>query len=200
MADRRAGELRSRGDHLRRGQPRRREAQAQLERIQPGPARSPQRRLRRDARRRRSARLVLRQPHHARNAQTITKNKEAPMKRTTDGTGLTRRTALKTLSATTVLVSGALAAPAIIRRAAAQDPIRIGVISPLTGAWTVYGKAHSAGFQMAVDEINEKGGVLGRPLEIVLGDSKTEPRIVVEQANRLIRQERVDFLAGTFSS
>jgi urea transport system substrate-binding protein len=42
--------------------------------------------------------------------------------------------------------------------------------------------------------------VLGRPLEVVLGDSKTEPRIVVEQANRLIRQEQVDFLAGTFSS
>jgi urea transport system substrate-binding protein len=83
---------------------------------------------------------------------------------------------------------GTLAAPAIIRRASAADPIRVGVISPLTGAWTVYGKAHSAGFQMAVDEINEKGGVLGRPLEVVLGDSKTEPRIVVEQANRLIRQ------------
>jgi urea transport system substrate-binding protein len=122
------------------------------------------------------------------------------MDRTTNGAGLTRRTALKAIGAGTALATGTLAAPAIIRRAAAQDPIRVGVISPLTGAWTVYGKAHSAGFQMAVDEINEKGGVLGRPLEIVLGDSKTEPRIVVEQANRLIRQERVDFLAGTFSS
>jgi urea transport system substrate-binding protein len=113
---------------------------------------------------------------------------------------LTRRAALKTLGASTAIAAGSLAAPAIIRRAAAADPIRVGVISPLTGAWTVYGKAHSAGFQMAVDEINEKGGVLGRPLEVVIGDSKTEPRIVVEQANRLIRQERVDFLAGTFSS
>ena len=122
------------------------------------------------------------------------------MDRTTNGTGLTRRTMLKAIGAGTALATGTLAAPAIIRRASAQDPIRIGVISPLTGAWTVYGKAHSAGFQMAVDEINEKGGVLGRPLEIVIGDSKTEPRIVVEQANRLIRQERVDFLAGTFSS
>jgi urea transport system substrate-binding protein len=120
------------------------------------------------------------------------------MDRITNGAGLTRRTMLKAAGA--ALVTGTLAAPAIIRRASAQDPIRVGVISPLTGAWTVYGKAHSAGFQMAVDEINEKGGVLGRPLEIVLGDSKTEPRIVVEQANRLIRQERVDFLAGTFSS
>jgi urea transport system substrate-binding protein len=122
------------------------------------------------------------------------------MSRTGQRSRITRRSALRALGATTALAASALAAPAIIRRAAAQDPIRVGVISPLTGAWTVYGKAHSAGFQMAVDEINEKGGVLGRPLEIVLGDSKTEPRIVVEQANRLIRQERVDFLAGTFSS
>ena len=113
---------------------------------------------------------------------------------------LTRRETLKALGASTALAAGSLAAPAIIRRASAADPIRVGVISPLTGAWTVYGKAHSAGFQMAVEEINEKGGVLGRPLEVVIGDSKTEPRIVVEQANRLIRQERVDFLAGTFSS
>ena len=122
------------------------------------------------------------------------------MSRTGRGSRVTRRSALQALGATTALVASALAAPAIIRRASAQDPIRVGVISPLTGAWTVYGKAHSAGFQMAVDEINEKGGVLGRPIEVVLGDSKTEPRIVVEQANRLIRQERVDFLAGTFSS
>ncbi|MCC2665981.1 MAG: hypothetical protein K0S35_3903, partial [Geminicoccaceae bacterium] len=122
------------------------------------------------------------------------------MKSSMDRTRITRRAALQTIGATTALAAGTLAAPAIIRRPWAADPIRVGVISPLTGAWTVYGKAHSAGFQMAVDEINEKGGVLGRPLEIVIGDSKTEPRIVVEQANRLIRQERVDFLAGTFSS
>ena len=122
------------------------------------------------------------------------------MKSTIKGTGITRRAALQAIGATTALTTATLAAPVIIRRASAADPIRVGVISPLTGAWTVYGKAHSAGFELAVDEINEKGGVLGRPLEIVIGDSKTEPRIVVEQANRLIREERVDFLAGTFSS
>jgi urea transport system substrate-binding protein len=113
---------------------------------------------------------------------------------------VTRRAALKTLGVSTALAATSVAGPANVRRARAADPIRVGVISPLTGAWTVYGRAHSAGFQMAVDEINEKGGVLGRPLEVVLADSKTEPRIVVEQANRLIRQEQVDFLAGTFSS
>jgi urea transport system substrate-binding protein len=109
---------------------------------------------------------------------------------------VSRRTLLKGMGAT----AAGLAFPGIIRQANAADPIRIGVISPLTGAWTVYGKAHIAGIELAVDEINAAGGILGRPVELVVGDSKTEPRIVVEQANRLIRQEQVDFLAGTFSS
>ena len=110
---------------------------------------------------------------------------------------VTRRTLMKGAAAASV---ASLAAPALLRSARGETPIRVGVISPLTGAWTVYGKAHSAGFELGVDEVNASGGVLGRKFEIVIGDSKTEPRIVVEQANRLIRQERVDFLAGTFSS
>ncbi|MFZ5789590.1 MAG: substrate-binding protein [Pseudomonadota bacterium] len=117
-------------------------------------------------------------------------------KKTMAQNSLSRRRVLKSMGA----AGAVLAAPALIRRASAAEPIRVGVISPLTGAWTVYGKAHIAGFELAVDEINKAGGVLGRQLEIVVGDSQTEPRIVVEQANRLIRQERVDFLAGTFSS
>lgn len=112
------------------------------------------------------------------------------------GSGPSRRSFLKATGAGVV----ALASPALITSASAASPIRVGVISPLTGAWTVYGKAHISGFQLAVDEINAAGGVLGRQIELVIGDSKTEPRVVVEQANRLIRQERVDFLAGTFSS
>lgn len=111
--------------------------------------------------------------------------------------GVSRRTALKGVAAGAV---AAMAAPSVITKAWAATPIKVGIISPLTGAWTVYGKAHYSGFELAVEEINKAGGVLGRPIEIVVGDSKTEPRIVVEQANRLIRQERVDFLAGTFSS
>lgn len=113
-------------------------------------------------------------------------------------TKLNRRSVLKGITA---LAGGtALAAPSIIASARAAEAIRVGIISPLTGAWTVYGKAHISGFELAVEQINAAGGVNGRPMELVVGDSKTEPRIVVEQANRLIRQENVDFLAGTFSS
>lgn len=112
--------------------------------------------------------------------------------------GLTRRQFLGGVAAGAAVT--AIPAPAIIKRASAADPIKVGVISPLTGAWTVYGRAHIAGFELAVKEINAAGGVLGRPIEILPADSQTEPRIVSEQANRLIRRERVDFLAGTFSS
>lgn len=112
--------------------------------------------------------------------------------------GLTRRKFLGGLAIGAAVT--ALPAPAIIKRASAADPIKVGVISPLTGAWTVYGRAHIAGFELAVKEINEAGGVLGRQIEIIQADSQTEPRIVAEQANRLIRRDRVDFLAGTFSS
>jgi urea transport system substrate-binding protein len=112
-------------------------------------------------------------------------------------TGPSRRQILKGAVAT---AGAAIAGPSIITKTWAASPIRIGVISPITGAWTVYGKAHLAGFELAVEEINKAGGVLDRQIEVVVADSKTEPRIVVEQANRLVRQERVDLLAGTFSS
>ena len=72
--------------------------------------------------------------------------------------------------------AAAVAMPYTIREPWAATPIKVGVISPLTGAWTVYGKAHFSGFELAVEEINKAGGVLGRPMEIVVGDSKTEPR------------------------
>jgi urea transport system substrate-binding protein len=118
----------------------------------------------------------------------------------TNRTGHARRTVLRGMAAVAGAAGASIAAPGVLRFARGEAPIKVGLISPLTGAWTVYGKAHSAGFELAVDEINAGGGVLGRRIEIAIGDSKTEPRIVVEQANRLIRGERVDFLAGTFSS
>lgn len=124
---------------------------------------------------------------------------------TTPPRGFDRRTLLKA----TLFGAGSVALPPLLSactpRAATSGggsdrPIRIGLISPLSGAWTVYGKAHSAGFQLAVDEINAAGGTLGRKWEVVVADSKTEPQVVTEQANRLVRDEQVDFLAGTFSS
>jgi urea transport system substrate-binding protein len=126
---------------------------------------------------------------------------------TSSSNGIDRRSLLKA----SLFGAGAIAAPSLLSAcspksagggggSSSSGPIRVGVISPLSGAWTVYGKAHSAGFQLAVDEINAAGGSLGRKWELVVTDSKTEPQVVTEQANRLVREEKVDFLAGTFSS
>jgi urea transport system substrate-binding protein len=117
--------------------------------------------------------------------------------------GFDRRTVLKGAMVSALGASPLLAACAPKSASTSKSGkgnLKIGVISPLSGAWTVYGKAHLAGFQLAVDEINAAGGTLGRKWELVVADSKTEPQVVTEQANRLVRQEQVAFLAGTFSS
>ena len=67
-------------------------------------------------------------------------------------------------------MAGILAAPAFVKTVNADNPIKIGVLSPVTGAWTVYGTAHSRGFELAVEEINAAGGVLGRPIKMILAD------------------------------
>lgn len=113
---------------------------------------------------------------------------------------VSRRQTIKGIAGLGALSATGLAAPGVLRSARAAAPIKVGVILPLTGLWTVFGRADSQGFQIAVDEINAAGGILGRKVEVILTDLQTQPRIVVEQANRLIREDRVDFLAGTFSS
>lgn len=89
--------------------------------------------------------------------------------------GVTRRGALKGIAATTGVAAASMAAPVFIRNAMAESPIKVGIISPLTGAWTVYGKAHISGFELAADEINAAGGVLGRKIELIVGDSWRRP-------------------------
>ena len=113
---------------------------------------------------------------------------------------ITRRSALKGMATTAGVAAASLAAPGIIRRASAADPIKVGVISPLTGAWTVYGKAHSAGFELAVDEINAAGGVLGRKIVFTTRDSKFKVDIGLSAAKELIYRENVDILMGTINS
>lgn len=115
-----------------------------------------------------------------------------------DHNAISRRSVIKGMG---LAAAGLAAGPAIITRAlASEPPIRVGVLTPLTGAWTVYGKVHLHGLQLAVSEINAKGGVLGRKIELVISDTQSNPGIVAQQANRLVRQDNVDFVAGTFSS
>ena len=87
------------------------------------------------------------------------------------------------------------------RYAVAQtnEPIRIGIATPLSGPGETTGIALRAGFEIAVDQINSAGGVLGRPLELVLRDDKAN----AQQANAVVREllgMGVNLITGTNSS
>jgi branched-chain amino acid transport system substrate-binding protein len=82
----------------------------------------------------------------------------------------------------------------------AADTIKIGFPIPLSGPGSVYGKPILAGAQMAVAEINAKGGLLGRQIELVPRDSKANADEAVRLARELIIKDDVNFLAGTLTS
>jgi branched-chain amino acid transport system substrate-binding protein len=84
--------------------------------------------------------------------------------------------------------------------AGAADTIKIGFPIPLSGATAVYGVPVLKGAQMAVSEINAKGGILGRKLELSPRDSKANADEAVRLARELIIKDNVDFLVGTLTS
>src|SRR6266849_5046852 len=84
--------------------------------------------------------------------------------------------------------------------AEAQKPIKVGVPMPLSGPPALFGEPATKGAQMYVDEINAKGGVLGRKIELLIRDSKADANEAVRVSRELILKENVDFLMGTLTS
>lgn len=84
--------------------------------------------------------------------------------------------------------------------AAEGDPIVIGASLPMTGGFSVNGEKHKEGYELCVELINEKGGLLGRPVEIVINDNRSDTEAAISQYERLINVDQVDILFGTFSS
>ena len=92
----------------------------------------------------------------------------------------------------------ALAAGIVLATGAqAQDPIKIGEINSYT-ALADFTQPYKKGWEMAVEEINAAGGVLGRPLQVIARDDGGKPGNAVKIAEELVTKEKVDFLAGTF--
>jgi branched-chain amino acid transport system substrate-binding protein len=82
----------------------------------------------------------------------------------------------------------------------AADTIKIGFPMPLSGPAAVYGVPVTKGAELAIADINAKGGVLGRKLELLPRDSKASPDEAVRLARELIVKNNVDFLSGTLTS
>src|SRR5690242_15521811 len=97
----------------------------------------------------------------------------------------------------TMLLALALAVP---MTASAQKPIKVGMPIPLSGPPALFGDPASKGAQMYVDELNAKGGVLGRKIELIVRDSKADANEAVRVAREMILKDNVDFLVGTLTS
>ena len=83
---------------------------------------------------------------------------------------------------------------------ASGEPIIVGASLPLTGGFSVNGQKHKEGYELCVDLLNQSGGVLGRPVQIVVSDNRSDTETAISQHERLINVDGVDVLFGTFSS
>jgi branched-chain amino acid transport system substrate-binding protein len=84
--------------------------------------------------------------------------------------------------------------------AQAQDTIKIGVTQPLTGAFAASGNYVAQGAKIAEEEINKAGGVLGKKIELIVEDNKSNPTEAVATAEKLIVRDKVPVMMGAWSS
>ena len=98
------------------------------------------------------------------------------------------------------LLVAALAATALAATAAAQDTIAIGVTQPLTGAFAASGNYVADGAKIAAEAINASGGVLGKKIELIIEDNKSNPTEAVATAEKLIVKDKVPVMMGAWSS
>jgi len=83
---------------------------------------------------------------------------------------------------------------------AAEKPIRLGVLFIMSGPMGGYGKHGSQAVQLALDEINGQGGILGRKMEAIFEDDQMKVERGVQVVKKFIDQDKVDFIIGPTSS
>jgi branched-chain amino acid transport system substrate-binding protein len=83
---------------------------------------------------------------------------------------------------------------------ASGEPIVIGASLPLTGDFAQPGGAAKRGYEVWLEMVNARGGILGRPVKLTILDDASSQDTVVSDYNRLITRDKVDLLLGTFSS
>jgi branched-chain amino acid transport system substrate-binding protein len=103
-------------------------------------------------------------------------------------------------SRTLKIVLAALGATLLAGTAVAQDTIKIGVTQPLTGAFAASGNYVAQGAKIAEEEINKAGGVLGKKIELIVEDNKSNPTEAAATAEKLIVKDKVPVMLGAWGS
>jgi branched-chain amino acid transport system substrate-binding protein len=96
---------------------------------------------------------------------------------------------------TTSAAAATLAFPAILK-AQSKDPVRIGFPLPLTGPFAALAADMQRGAVLAADELNAKGGIMGRKVEVLFRDDQLKPAVGAQRTKELIENERVQFIVG----
>jgi branched-chain amino acid transport system substrate-binding protein len=109
-----------------------------------------------------------------------------------------RRDFLRTAVVTGVGVG--VAGPAFLRRAYAQNPIKIGIPTVLSGGNAQYGIQAKRAAELFARDIRAQGGVLGRPIEFIYEDTAADPATAVRRAQKLVEKDGVKFLTGVVLS
>jgi branched-chain amino acid transport system substrate-binding protein len=110
---------------------------------------------------------------------------------------MSRRTIVKAGAA---LAGSAVFSPPILTFAQGETPIKIGMHDPFTGTYAAEGESEKRGALMALAEVNAKGGINGRKVQLVVEDEGANAGLAAQKAHKLIEQDKVNFLMGAVSS
>jgi len=109
---------------------------------------------------------------------------------------LSRRTILK---ATAAASATQILSPFVIS-ARGDTPVRIGFVNPITGAFATDAINEVIGAKLAVEQINARGGITGRPVEMLVEDSTNDVGTGVQKTRKLLERDQVSFLVGDVNS
>ncbi|MBM3505666.1 MAG: ABC transporter substrate-binding protein [Alphaproteobacteria bacterium] len=112
-------------------------------------------------------------------------------------TRISRRKALKGLGTAVAAASASFGFPAILK---AQDVVKIGFLTALTGLETILGETQLHCFELAVDDVNAAGGAGGRKLEYIVEDDQTTTQGAIDKARKLMGKDNVDSIIGMIAS
>jgi branched-chain amino acid transport system substrate-binding protein len=114
---------------------------------------------------------------------------------------VTRKIGRRTvLGGAAAAAAGSLVYPARGTFAASEAPVKIGMVDPETGTYAALGASEITGAKLALDQVNKAGGILGRPVQLLIEDSAASPGLAVTKARKLVNSDKVDFLMGSVSS
>jgi branched-chain amino acid transport system substrate-binding protein len=114
---------------------------------------------------------------------------------------LTRRRVIRSAAAGAAVGLGAAILPGPWRTVFGEaKSFKLGTVQPLTGLAAYGGKSSLVGVQMAVDQINRSGGIMGRPVELIVADDESKPDVGRRAVEKLATEDGIDFHVGGFLS